>query len=135
MSEEWVCYLLQSVDSRKTYVGATNNLLRRLNDHNGMNGRYKGAKATRGEQWIVVLYVSGFSNKIGCLSFESGVRLMQRRKTTHQYIPISYKDSPIQKRIKSFYNLIHLGSPLKKWTPETLEINWLEKNYKDIVNL
>ena len=130
----WVCYLLQSVDSNRTYVGATNNLLRRLNDHNGMNGKSKGAKATKGQQWIVVLYVEGFSTKQGCLSFESGVRLMQRRKSCFHHYTLTKKDSPLLKRIKSFRNLIHLGSPLGKWDKTQVKTVWLEKQYSYLLS-
>ena len=38
----------------KTYVGWTNNLKRRLKNHNSG----KGAKATRGRKWAIVYYLS-----------------------------------------------------------------------------
>ena len=124
----WVCYILLSVDSNKTYVGATDNLYRRLCDHNGINGISKGAKATKGEQWMPVLFISGFSNKIACLSFESGVRRITRRKCCKKYkIPYNYK--PIHKRIVSIHNLLYAGSPLNKWSSTGLKINYLEKQY------
>ena len=124
----WVCYLLLSVDSNKTYVGATDNLYRRLCDHNGINGVSKGARATKGEQWIPVLFVSGFPNKIACLSFESGVRRVVRRKARKQY-KVKQNYLPIQRRIVAIYNLLYLGSPLKKWSSDCLKINWLEMDY------
>ena len=118
----WVCYLLKSLDSNKTYIGATDNLYRRLSDHNGLNGSSRGAKATRGQTWIPILFVSGFANKIACLSFESGVRHVRKRKGR----PYSNSGNSLEKRIKSVYNLLHLESPLKKWRAEGLTVNWLE---------
>ena len=122
---KWVCYILKSVDTNKTYVGATDNLLRRLSDHNGLNGSSRGAKATRGRTWFPILFVSGFPNKIACLSFESGVRHVRKRKG--KLYPNT--GNPIEKRIKSVYNLLHLESPLKKWVAKDLTVNWLELNY------
>ena len=29
-TNNWLCYLIKSVDSNRTYIGATNNLLKRL---------------------------------------------------------------------------------------------------------
>jgi predicted GIY-YIG superfamily endonuclease len=123
--ERWVCYILKSIDSNKTYVGATNNLDRRLADHNRLNGQSRGAKATKGQQWIPILFISGFPNKIACLSFESGVRFVRKRKNKKYKIT----GSPIQKRIKSVYNLLYLGSPLNKWKSSYLQINWLELDH------
>ena len=83
-TNNWLCYLIKSVDSNRTYIGATNNLLRRLNDHCGINGKSKGAKATRGEMWYVVLYIDGFDTKIECLSFEYQFKILQYFKSSHE---------------------------------------------------
>lgn len=49
---EWVVYVLISANRRRTYVGITNDLPRRLEQHNGE--RPGGAKATRaGRPWTV----------------------------------------------------------------------------------
>lgn len=125
----WVCYVLMSVDSGRTYVGATNNLLRRLNNHNRISGGSHGARATRGEMWMPILFVSGFKDKIGCLSFESGVRRVVRRRGKKRY-KLGWGISPIERRIISVFNLLYLGSPLKKWTRDGLQINWLEVEYR-----
>ena len=48
----WVVYVLVSGDGRRTYVGVTNDLARRLEQHNGE--RPGGAKSTRaGRPWAV----------------------------------------------------------------------------------
>ncbi len=125
----WLCYLLQSVDSNRTYIGATDNLYRRLCDHNGLHGPSKGAKATKGEMWYPVLCVTGFPNKIACLSFESGVRRIRRRKCPHRY-KCHKGDKPVTKRVIDVYNLLEVGSPLNKWHPPGLTINWLETSFR-----
>lgn len=125
----WVCYILKSVDSNKTYVGATDNLYRRLCDHNGLHGISKGAKATKGQMWYVAFCVSGFPNKIACLSFESGLRRIKRRKCKHFY-KYKYGDTTIMRRIVDLYNLLYVGSPLKKWNKDGLIINWLEPHLR-----
>jgi predicted GIY-YIG superfamily endonuclease len=126
---DWVCYILVSTDLSRTYVGATDNLLRRVNDHNGINGISRGAKATKGRQWYPVVVVSGFKSKIGCLSFETGIRRVKRRRQKKPYKYSEYNYTPIGRRIVDLYNLLYLGSPLKKWTYHGLCVNWLEKEY------
>lgn len=68
-NKPYVCYLLTNEERRHTYVGITNNIERRLRQHNGeIQG---GAKRTRNRGiWTVAAYVSGFHNKSQALSFE-----------------------------------------------------------------
>ena len=126
---KWLCYILESTDGRRTYVGATDNLLRRLGDHNGLHGASRGAKATKGRQWVPFVYVDGFPSKIACLSFESGVRRIARRRANLRY-PITStalrRLRPRARRIHCLYNLLYAGSNLKKWKKEGLCVNWLE---------
>ena len=125
---EWLCYILLSTDGRRTYVGATNNLLRRVNDHNGMNGASRGAKATKGRQWYPVLFVDGFQNKNACLSFETGVRRIARRRKGIQYsVPMS--QSPMKRRVLCVHNLLYAGARNGKWSREGLRLNWLEREW------
>eukprot|EP00949_MAST-11_sp_MAST-11-sp1_P002800 g2800.t1 len=65
----FLCYLLVSASSRKTYVGVTNDLAHRLRAHNGeISG---GAKYTRlGRPWDVFLSVEGFPSKVEAMQFE-----------------------------------------------------------------
>jgi predicted GIY-YIG superfamily endonuclease len=65
----WFCYIIKS-DTGKTYVGKTNDLLRRLREHNGeIKG---GAKYTtsNGNKWEFIGYITGFKNESNCLSCE-----------------------------------------------------------------
>ena len=126
---KWVCYTLASVDSQKTYVGATDNLYRRLCDHNGLHGKSKGAKATKGEMWYPLFVVTGFTHKNACLSFESSLRKIRSRKCYKKYT-ISYGKTSHAKRLINLLNLLYSPSILGKWKPEQLHIIWLEKELR-----
>jgi putative endonuclease len=72
-------YMLKNIDrlKSKTYVGFTNNLVKRLNLHNDN----KGAKSTKGYKWIVI-YKKRFINKSKALSYE--YTLKKNRKLRNQ---------------------------------------------------
>ena len=72
-------YMLKNIDRLKsrTYVGFTNNLVKRLNLHNSN----KGAKSTKGYKWIVI-YKKRFINKSKALSYE--YTLKKNRKLRNQ---------------------------------------------------
>jgi predicted GIY-YIG superfamily endonuclease len=59
----WVTYILTTQRSRRTYVGVTPELRRRLRAHNGEVAG--GAKYTRGDRpWAVLATVRGFHSKV-----------------------------------------------------------------------
>jgi len=61
-------YILKEIDGKRTYVGYTTNLERRLRQHNGeIKG---GAKYTRGRQWEYWGYLQGFPDNIHALQCE-----------------------------------------------------------------
>tara|TARA_B100000965_G_scaffold54395_1_gene40880 strand:- start:123 stop:473 length:351 start_codon:yes stop_codon:yes gene_type:complete len=62
----YVCYLLAS--GNRTYIGITNNLGRRIRQHN--QELAGGAKYTRGRKWRVVCYVGYFATKSEAMRFE-----------------------------------------------------------------
>ena len=68
----YVCYILRSLNPKyksKSYVGCTNNPIRRLRQHNGIIKG--GAKATKGKgPYGVYGMISGFPNKISALQCE-----------------------------------------------------------------
>lgn len=70
----WYCYILQSTVSNRTYNGSTNNLTRRLRQHNGelANG---GAKATRIDRpYEYICTLEGFSDHHKTLSCEWSIK-------------------------------------------------------------
>ena len=60
-------YIIKTIKSKikKTYVGYTNNLKKRLSDHNNS----KGAKSTKGHKWELI-YKKKFISKSQAMSFE-----------------------------------------------------------------
>jgi predicted GIY-YIG superfamily endonuclease len=71
------CLRRTKPDGKRTYVGYTMNLKRRLRQHNGEIAG--GAKSTRGAQWEVMFYVSGFPSKKIALSCEKRFHLLRTR--------------------------------------------------------
>lgn len=84
---DWVCYLLMSLDSNDTYIGSTNNPSRRLNNHNNNNNSIKrrGAKRTRGQTWVPILFITGFHHKNACLSFEAGWKKISKKRNNNRF--------------------------------------------------
>lgn len=71
--EAWFVYLLQCSDGT-LYCGATNNLTRRIKQHN----ENKGAKYTRGRTPVVLIKSWTFPTKGAALSFEYKVKQLSR---------------------------------------------------------
>lgn len=80
---EWLCYLIISQNTARTYVGCTLYPRRRIKQHNGI---IKGGarSTTTGRPWIVALVVTGFTSKKSAMTFEywwkhPGKRLFRAR--------------------------------------------------------
>lgn len=119
-------YVLESTMGR-TYVGATINLDRRLRQHNSeISG---GAKATRGQTWTRIAYVSGFPTWSECLKFEWRLKKLSR----------SEKGTPLERRINGLHKLLSLDKstssaiPFSEW-PTLPQVHWEEnkKSEKDM---
>lgn len=86
-------YILKEVEGKRTYVGYTINLERRLKQHNGeLSG---GAKYTKGRKWEFAAYLSGFPDKIIALQCEWKIK--------H-----SHKKSGMEGRIEALQNIFLL---------------------------
>ena len=102
-------YLLQS--NKKTYIGATVNLQRRLRQHNReIKG---GAKYTSKDTWVRVCYVSGFPTWKDTLQFEWKWKQLSRK--------IPSKNS-LQRRLEALNILVSsekstsTSTPFNEWT-------------------
>jgi len=119
----WFCYILRNTQPkypRSTYNGATNNPHRRLRQHNGeING---GAKVTtqKGGGWEYCAILSGFPDKINCLSCEWRIKCPSGRPGKRE----SKYNSP-SGRIKSLNEIL----PLEYWTKQCT-VNNKEFNMK-----
>ena len=87
---DWVCYCLVSLEKNNTYIGATNNIEKRLNNHNSKSPSRTGAKYTRGQTWIVAVLVTGFATKNSCLSFESGWKRLSKRRNKKRLTNLNF---------------------------------------------
>lgn len=134
-SDDYV-YMLRSLNPKypnRTYIGYTNNLKRRIRQHNGLIKG--GAKYTRvGRPYKIVCYISGFPNRSSALQFEwrchhPGGKGKNHRRITNRYR--KYKGLDRRKRILEFI------FKLERWTNNChlcksfqLTINWLESCHK-----
>lgn len=84
VSKPWFCYMLQSTDRRKTYVGATVDPNRRLRQHNGELAG--GARATKGRSWTRRYLVGGFTEERVALRFEWRWKYLTRQAPGDTYL-------------------------------------------------
>ena len=115
-------------DNNNSYVGATNNLARRLRQHNGeIKG---GAHATtnmikKGLKWSRACYVSGFPDWPAALQFEWRWKQISRKNNIHLL--------PLERRMKALVQLISLEKstskaiPFDEWS-QTLGIHFENEN-------
>lgn len=85
--EKWFCYILRCSDhinKKSTYNGSTNNLERRLRQHNReITG---GAKATAGKKWEFYAVLTGFKSYHNALSCEWRIKHPDnKRKRPQKY--------------------------------------------------
>lgn len=114
---DWVCYLIMSLDSTETYIGSTNNCVKRLDNHNNNDPSIKrrGAKRTRGRMWTPIIIISGFHHKNACLSFESGWKRLARTRNNMRLVPINimtdqslvYSNDPRWNRLMDLLYFVH----------------------------
>lgn len=113
--DKYYCYIIRSTNpnySNSTYNGSTNNLIRRLRQHNGEI--VGGAKATRGKgPWVYIAIWEGFSSKCEALSCEWRIKHpINSRKRPSQY-------NGCKGRISSLNLLIGLDN----WTSKSTGMN------------
>ncbi len=98
----WSCYCLQSSDGQRTYIGATLDVHRRLQQHNGqLSG---GAKATRGRSWSRVCHISGFPSERAALQFEWAWKYKSKQ----------YTGSPLKKRVLALLECFGCDQPTRQ---------------------
>lgn len=118
----WSTYCLQDTRGSKTYIGATLDVNRRLQQHNGqLSG---GAKATHGRSWTRICHVSGFPTERAALQFEWAWKYSSKQQT----------GTALQRRIKALFDLFGCDQPTSKAIDYkdyvcNLEVHWeIEKD-------
>ena len=131
---KYYCYIIRSINtsfSNSTYNGSTNNLVRRLRQHNGEI--VGGAKATRGKgPWVYIAIWKGFQSHREALSCEWRIKHpTNSRKRPPQY-------NGVKGRIKSLGLLVGLDC----WTNQSSGMEngldyklYLDENLLEYVNL
>ena len=93
---DYVVYLLVNTSNNKTYVGCTNNTIRRIRQHNG--DLVGGAKYTKFNkdigEWLFYGFIKNL-HKRQALSLEKKIQIRSRKLS----------GTPIERRLKAF-NLI-----------------------------
>lgn len=105
-------YLLVDTTETRTYVGATVNLSRRLQQHNGEKAG--GAKATKKRQWNRVCYIHGCPDWSATLQFEWKWKHLTKT---------SRGTTPLHRRLKALRTLLELERSTQKAIPF---LNWLQ---------
>lgn len=131
---KYYCYIIRSTNPafyNSTYNGSTNNLVRRLRQHNGEIAG--GAKATRGKgPWVYIAVWEGFQSHREALSCEWRIKHpTNSRKRPPQY-------NGVKGRIKSLGLLVGLDC----WTNQSSGMEngldyklYLDENLLEFVNL
>jgi predicted GIY-YIG superfamily endonuclease len=99
MERNYICYFLVSTNTNKTYIGITNNLTKRIRQHNGECSG--GAKYTcQGRPWKIYGYVEGFGeDKSFVLKFEWRWKYESRKE----------KGNPIDRRLRAMDRLLDIN--------------------------
>lgn len=105
-AKHFFCYMLQSADKKRTYIGATVNPNRRLRQHNGEI--VGGARATHrvAGEWTRVVLVSGFPTWPAALQFEWAWKFRARRR-----------GQGLANRIKGLLDVLNSPSATSKAVP------------------
>lgn len=111
--KEYFVYLLQTntETSKKTYIGATQNLNRRLRQHNKEikgGAIATGIRVSKGETWERVCYIKNFPSWISALQFEWRWKQISRKYG---------KMEPLKKRFTALKELLKLERPTTKSIP------------------
>lgn len=137
--ERWYVYILQSLHPNHknlTYIGKTNDLNRRLRQHNGDISDGKNWTGTRkGQPWKIVGYITGFNNETEALQLEWRLH--------HPFNRNDKKNMKIKglvgmkKRIRDMKHVLQLD----QWTRSSPKISdlqlyvfWLDVEYKLDIN-
>lgn len=71
----WYLYIIES-DDGSLYTGITMDLERRLREHQGLEGKNKGAKFFRGRKAVGIRYTETYANRSEASKREAAVKKM-----------------------------------------------------------
>lgn len=135
-SETWYCYIIKSMDPKYlnyTYNGSTNDIVRRLRQHNGeIKGGAFRTKIRRPWEYIAIL--GGLPNHHNALSCEWKIRHptgCARSRKPKEFIGVKGRIASLNKVLK-----------LDKWTNQCKELNkdipkldlWIKREYSEYLD-
>jgi predicted GIY-YIG superfamily endonuclease len=110
--DSWWAYLLLSANSRKTYVGVSSNVVRRLRQHNGeLAGGAKAARA--GRPWHLACTVGSFSTRSQACQFEWRWKKYSKSSSRGMDKAVVAGDLPLSAPPQK---LVELPVILRRWT-------------------
>lgn len=123
----WCCYVLYSINPKyknHTYIGKTNDLTRRLRQHNGeIAGGARSTKATQPHEYLCK--ICGFETESQALKYEWSFKHPDRKRKHNG------KYSGILGRLRAIEHVL-INYPI----PETTKINiFINKKYIHIFSL
>lgn len=129
-TQPYYCYILTNNINNRTYNGSTNNLHRRIRQHNGMI--VGGAHATKEYRpWQYCAFLTGFKTQKEALSCEWRIR----HPTNSKKRPVKY--CGCKGRIKSLNYLMTLGT----WTSKSTGLSngntytlYVDKQYSNLLD-
>jgi predicted GIY-YIG superfamily endonuclease len=125
VEKEYICYIIVSHNSNKTYVGITNNFEKRLRQHNGE--LVGGAKYTHdGRPWRLAAMIKGFQEHKQVLQFEWALKYETKSINKYRYEKTIYGTtkkiiSPLYRRGLALMKLIKKD----KWTSLSIESSYI----------
>lgn len=130
--DKWFCYILKNdTHLNKTYNGSTNNIIRRVRQHNGeLVGGAKYTKKYGFNNWQVYFLMTGFPDHINCLQAEWKIKYPNNKRPR----PKMYDG--YEGRISGVNNILNL----QKWTANSTVDNstikyeiWIIKKYAHLL--
>ncbi len=127
---KWFCYILKN-DTGKSYNGSTNNMTRRLRQHNGeLVGGAKFTKRFRQSNWEIYFLITGFPDHQNCLQAEWKIKYPNNKRPR----PKLYND--YEGRIKGVNEIIKTQRWTANSTIDNQTINydiWIVKEYAHLL--
>lgn len=127
---KWFCYILKN-NTGKSYNGSTNNIIRRLRQHNGeLVGGAKFTKRYRQDKWQIYFLMTGFVDHSNCLQAEWKIKYPNNKRPR----PKIYND--YDGRIKGVNEILKLQNWTSNSVIDNTEIKyeiWIVKEYAHLL--
>jgi predicted GIY-YIG superfamily endonuclease len=131
-TNKWYCYILKNnTYENKTYNGSTNNITRRLRQHNGeLVGGAKYTKKYGDNNWHVYFLMTGFIDHKNCLQAEWKIKYPDNKR------PRPKKYDGYDGRIKGVNDILNLERWTGNSTIDNSTVNyeiWIIKKYAHLL--